>query len=58
MRNDIRQLIEDRPSWKFLNDQQYQDILSAIEYARTHNNYTALQELELMLETRQRELMK
>ena len=57
MREDIKQVLENRASWILANDREYQDILAAIDYARRGNNHGAVQELELMLETRQKQLL-
>lgn len=58
MREDIKQLISTRPSWILHNDQEYQNILSAIEYAKRGNNATALEELEQMLQERRQNLLE
>ena len=49
MRKDIEELISKRPSWILRADVEYQNILSAIEYAKQHNNKDALEELEQLL---------
>jgi predicted YcjX-like family ATPase len=58
MRDDIKQLIENRPSWRLITDREYQDLVLAIEYAKKNNNQPALQELELMLEQRRKTLLE
>jgi hypothetical protein len=57
MREDIKLLLENRASWILVNDQEYQDILAAIDYARKGNNHSAVIELEQMLEARQKQLL-
>ena len=58
MRKDIEQLLSKRPSWILHADVEYQNILSAIEYAKQHNNVDALQELEQLLEQRRQYLLE
>jgi hypothetical protein len=43
--------------YKLLNDQEYRTILAAIDYARKTNNHSAVIELELVLEARQKQLL-
>jgi hypothetical protein len=52
MRTNIKQLLAKRPSWILYNDREYQDLKSALEYARKTNNEDATQELEMWLEQR------
>lgn len=58
MRDDIKQLLDKRPSWILHADVEYQNILSAIEYAKQHNNKDALEELEQLLEQRRQYLLE
>ena len=58
MRKDIEELISKRPSWILHADVEYQNILSAIEYAKQNNNTTALEELEQLLEQRRQYLLE
>lgn len=52
MRDDIEELLKQRPSWILHNDQDYRDLQAALEYARKGNNTEAIEELELWLEQR------
>lgn len=52
MRDDITQLLNNRPSWVLHNDNDYQNLLAALDYARKSNNKDAIEELELWLEQR------
>ena len=57
MRDDIRQLIERRPSWILHNDKLYKELQEAIAYAKKGNNSEALEELEMWAEQRKIELL-
>lgn len=57
MREDIQELIKNRPLYRLLADQQYREILAAIDYATKHKKTAALTELEAMLEDRKRQVL-
>ena len=49
MRDDVRALIESRPSWRLLTDQTYQDLLAAREIASRENDHASVKILDQMI---------
>lgn len=57
MRQDIKDLIEKRPSWILHNDEEYQLLLAGEEYAKKGNNKAAVEEFAVLLEARRSQLL-
>lgn len=57
MREDIKQIIKNRPLYILLQDQEYRVRLEALDYAKKMHNHNAVDELTLLVEQRKRELL-
>ena len=49
MRDDVRALIESRPSWRLLTDPIYKDLLAAREIAAKEKDYASVEILDQMI---------
>jgi hypothetical protein len=49
MRDDVKQLIESRPSWRLANDQTYKDLLEARSIAAKENDHASVQILDHLI---------
>jgi hypothetical protein len=57
MRQDILDIVKNRPSWILTNDKEYQELLQAIEYAQKHKITHAETELRELLDKRRTALL-
>jgi hypothetical protein len=49
MRDDIKALIESRPSWRLLTDKTYQDLLAARDIAAKEKDHATVEILDAMI---------
>ena len=52
MRQDIQDLLKNRPSWILANDEEYQLLLAGCEYAEKTKNHSAVEEFKVLIEQR------
>jgi archaellum biogenesis ATPase FlaH len=57
MRDDVQALIENRPAWRLLNDQYYQDLLAARQIAQKENDLVIVDELNSMITERKDQIL-
>lgn len=57
MRQDILDLIKDRPSWILHSDEEYSQLIQGMKYAYRTGNKRAEAEFEVLLEARRSQLL-
>ena len=57
MRQDIQDLLKDRPSWILHTDEEYCLLMQGLKYAQRGFNKVAIVEFEEMLEKRRNQLL-
>lgn len=57
MRQDILDIVKNRPSWILHNDEEYQLLLQGQEYAYQTGNTPAVEEFRVLLEARRSQLL-
>lgn len=57
MRQDIQDILKNRPSWILHTDEEYQQLLKGMAVAKKGFNHKAIAEFEIMLEARRNKLL-
>lgn len=52
MRQDIQDILQNRPSWILANDEEYQLLLKGQDYAYQTGNTPAVEEFRVLMEKR------